>query len=76
MLIVQKSPKDRPRARAWANATLALRHIRDKLWYDGPVTFSTVRDRPDADAPRWALVHRHASGGLDSLSPAGGRRGR
>ncbi|KGB53546.1 hypothetical protein FG91_02616 [Sphingopyxis sp. LC81] len=61
LLIVQKSPKDRPRARVWANATLGLRHIRDVLWYDGPVTFTTVRQRPDADEPAWARIHREAS---------------
>lgn len=60
VLIVQKSPKDAPRARVWANATLGLKHIRECLWYDGPVTFSTSRNRCETLAPRWARVHREA----------------
>ena len=66
LLIVQKSPKDSPRPRVWCNATLGLRHIRDCLWYDGPVTFSTLRVRDDADAPEWARVHRDASHLIDA----------
>ena len=61
LLIVQKSPKDDPRPRVWANATLGLRHIRECLWYNGPVTFSTLRDRSDGEAPIWAQLHRAAS---------------
>lgn len=61
LLIVQKSCKDSPRPRVWANATLGLRHIRECLWYDGPVTFSTLRDRSDGEAPAWAQLHRAAS---------------
>lgn len=60
LLIVQKSPKDSPRARVWANATLGLRHIRDCLWYNGPVMFSTLRDRPDTHAPQWARAQHEA----------------
>ena len=61
LLIVQKSPKDGPRPRVWANATLGLRHIRECLWYDGPVTFSTARDRSVGEAPAWAQLHETAS---------------
>lgn len=48
LLIKQKSPKDCPLPRMWANATLGLRHIRECLGYHGPVTCSTVRERADA----------------------------
>lgn len=61
LLIVQKSPKDAPRARVWCDATLGLRHIRDCLWYDGPVTFSTLCVRSDNEAPQWARAHSEAS---------------